>query len=322
MKRLCTPLYIFLFVGLLSSALAAQIPANPIGLNPHGIKWSQIKTDKVQVIYPQGLDAQGQRVANIVHYLWDKNNESIGDIKQPVTILLQNQPSISNGFVTPGPFRSEFFLMSPQFNCSSDWLDLLAIHEYRHVKQFGNAKKGITKLVRWFSGSWGWGGMAALAWPRWYWEGDAVVAETRLSKSGRGRMAAFDMEYRGLLIDGKTWGYEKAGAGSFRDFVPDWYTLGYHLTSYGRERYGEDFWAKVAEDGVRYKGLFFPFSQSINRQTGNDASLFHKEMTNFRDSFYQAQLQRLETTNAGALSPTPPANAVVHYNNPQFLVWG
>ncbi len=212
----------YLFILLLfPMPLFSQIPSNSIGLNPTHLRWQQINTDKVQVIFPEGLDIQGQRVANMVHYLWGRSNESIGDQMHKVTILLQNQGVSSNGFVTVGPFRSEFFTTPPQFNSTTDWLDELTIHEYRHVKQFGNATQGLSKIAKKTLGSWAWGGLMGAAIPRWFYEGDATAMETALTSTGRGRQPDFEMKYRALLLNDRNYSYEKAAAGSLRDYVPN-----------------------------------------------------------------------------------------------------
>jgi hypothetical protein len=288
--------YIFCFPLLL-----AQIPANDLGLNPLSLKWSQIKTDKVRVVFPRNLEKQGQRVANIVHYLWNNSNASIGDKMKPVTIFLQNQTVAPNGFVTPGPYRSEFYIAPPQFsfNGPSDWLDMLAIHEYRHVKQFSNSIRGLTGLTKTLLGSWPWGGVMGAVLPRWYFEGDAVVSETALSNAGRGRQPNFNMEYRALLSNGVNYGYEKAGAGSLKDFVPDHYTLGYHMINYGRRKYGETLWAGVMQDAVRYRGLLYPFSRSLKRRTGLTTRRMYKKVVNELDSIWKkedSQLKYIATT--------------------------
>ncbi len=314
-------LTIFLAVVYLS-CLFAQIPANPIGLNPPGLKWSQINTDKVQVIFPNGLDSAGQRVANTVHYLWDHGNQSIGNQMHKVTILLQNQTIVPNGFVTVGPFRSEYNMTPPQFNCTTDWLDLLAIHEYRHVKQFGNSRHGLTKAAKAILGSWGWGGLMATALPRWFFEGDAVGSETALSLSGRGRMPSFDMEYRSLRLEDKHYGYEKAGAGSLKDFVPDWYSLGYYLTTQARREYGADIWEKVVDDAVRYRGLFYPFSRNLKQHTGLSTKKLYQETMNTLDSLWAVDA----TTATKAISPNPiharNKRTVTNYTNPHQLANG
>ncbi|WP_299461927.1 hypothetical protein [uncultured Microscilla sp.] len=301
----------------------AQIPANELGLNPLSLKWSQIKTDKVRVVFPRNLEKQGQRVANIVHYLWSNSNESIGNKMKPITIFLQNQTVAPNGFVTPGPYRSEFYLAPPQFlfNGPSDWLDMLAIHEYRHAKQFSNSIRGVTRLAKTLLGSWPWGGVIGAVLPRWYFEGDAVVSETALSNNGRGRQPGFNMEYRTLLTNGIKYGYEKAGAGSLNDFVPDHYNLGYHMINYGRRKYGETLWAGVMQDAVRYRGLFYPFSRSLKRRTGLTTKHLYKQMVNELDSVWQAENTQLTYT------PTTQINqkkkrTVVNYQFPHVQADG
>ncbi|GJM32370.1 MAG: hypothetical protein DHS20C18_13710 [Saprospiraceae bacterium] len=303
---------------LFCTALSAQVPSNPIGLNPPGLKWRQINTDKVQVIFPVGLDSAGLRVANTVHYLWNHGNTSIGDKMHKVTILFQNQTVAPNGFVTVGPFRSEYNLTPSQFNCTTDWLDLLAIHEYRHVKQFGNSRHGLTQLAKSIFGSWGWGGFMAAALPRWYFEGDAVGAETALSKSGRGRMPSFDMEYRALRLNGIHYGYEKAGAGSLKDFVPDWYGLGYYLTTHARSRYGADIWEKVVADAVRYRGLFYPFSRNLKQHTGLTAKALYAETMATLDSIWQADPAKKNNTASPSVNQKIK-KTVTDYTNPHFL---
>ena len=256
---------VFVFLG---GYLSAQLPSNSIGNNPSSQRWSQINTERVQVVFPNGQEESGLRVAQLINFLWDHETPTIGQKKHKVSIFLQGGRTLSNGLVTVGPFRSEFYQTPPQFANSTSYLDLLTIHEYRHVQQFANATQGVTKLAKNIFGSWAWGGMMALALPRWYFEGDAVVAETIFSRSGRGRLPSFNMQYYAWYDAQKEVGYEKASAGSLQEYVPDWYPLGYHMLTYGQQKYGDDLWKKVAEDAVKYKGLFVPFAKSIKRHTG------------------------------------------------------
>ena len=308
-----------LFVG---SFLCAQVPSNPLGLNPTSLKWNQINTEKVQVIFPRGLEKEGQRVANIVHHLWDRTTETVGEKREKVSILLQNQTTISNGFVTVGPFRSEFYMAPPQFDVTTDWVDLLAIHEYRHVTQFANTSHGISKLVRRVLGSWAWGSMFGLALPRWFFEGDAVDMETRLTASGRGRMPNFNMEYRSLVLDNKYYNYEKASAGSLKDFVPDWYPLGYYMTTHARENFGEDIWAKVVKDAVRYKGLFFPFSRSLKSYTGLSTKELYTSTRSQMDSVWKDAPPVTQPAQPATQVNSKPKNTIISYNNPVMLRGG
>jgi hypothetical protein len=312
-KKLLLPL-----CWALALAASAQIPANPIGANPLRLKWNRISTERVEVIFPRGLETQGQRVANLTHYMWDHNRHTIGELTAPVTIILQNQPVVSNGFVTVGPFRSEFFMTAPQFNYATDWVDILAIHEYRHVMQFANSRRGLTDLTRRLLGSWAWGGLMATALPRWYFEGDATGIETALTATGRGRLPSFDMEYRSLILNGIDYGYEKAGAGSLRDFVPSWYPLGYYLTTYARRHYGAEIWRDVVADAVRYRGLFFPFSHNLKKRTSLSTPALYRATYAELDSMWNAPAAM---TNGDQAAPVPlkEKKTVIHYNHPHFL---
>jgi len=144
----------FIFIN---ADLYAQLPNNLIGNTPASLKWEHINTDKVEVIFPVGLDTSAQRVANIVEHLWDLDDIGIGVQREKVSIVLQAPSAISNGLVTVGPFRSEFFPAPRQFDHPTSFLDRLTIHEFRHVQQFSNSQSGITKLVKNVLGSWAWG---------------------------------------------------------------------------------------------------------------------------------------------------------------------
>lgn len=306
---------------LISTSLQAQIPSNLIGSSPFHLKWSQINTDRVQVIFPRGSDKEAKRVANIVHFLWDQEPLSIGNNNHKVSILLHNQTVLPNGLVTVGPFRSEFFVTPPQFANATNWLDELTIHEYRHVQQFGNASKGITKIVKNVLGSWAWGGMMATALPRWYFEGDAVVAESAYTLTGRGRRPAFNMEYHSLFEAGEDYSYEKAAAGSLKHFVPNWYRLGYNMISYGRDHFGDKLWEKVADDAVRYKGLFYPFNKSLKKRTGLDTKMLYAESMKRLKSNWKKQLNNKNLTH-GSLVNSLDKKEVTNFTNPITISTG
>ncbi|MCB9278779.1 MAG: PD40 domain-containing protein [Lewinellaceae bacterium] len=311
-------------IGIVAAILLAvtssygQIPSNTIGANPPELKWRTINTDAVRIVFPTEAEAQAQRVANIIAYLSDHHNETIGDKRKKVSIFFQNQTVIPNGLVTVGPFRSEFNLTSPQFNCPSDWVDLLAVHEYEHVKQFANSNRGITSVFKTLMGSWAWGGFAATALPRWFWEGDAVNTETALSNTGRGRMPAFTMEQRALVLDGIDYGYEKAAAGSLKDFVPDHYSLGYYMTAYGKGHFGRELWKGVLADAVSYKGLFFPLSRNLKKRTGLGTAGLYDAMRTELDSLWQDN-GRSVAVSSSAMFNKATKRTVVHYSAPQWL---
>ena len=291
-----------------------------LGLNPSKMKWEQIDTDKVQVIFPQGMQSHAERAANIVHMLYDSSYYSLGDKGDKVSIILQNQTTLSNGFVTVSPFRSEFFTTPPQFSFlgAASWWDFLTIHEYRHIQQFQNAKRGITKLNSLIFGQNGWGGSTVLALPRWYLEGDAVFMETALTTGGRGRTPDFDKQYRSLMLDGKFYNYEKASAFSIKDFVPNHYSLGYYMTTHVRNKYGEDALTNAAQAATGYKGILYPFSRGLKKTTGlRTPQLYQETFSELKAEWEEekAQLKLTPSTQINSANKT----AFTSYTNPIFL---
>jgi len=310
----------FLLISLLWFSLSyCHAQRFPLGLTPPSLKWKQINTEKVQVVYPSVLDSSANRIANLIHFLYDSANASIGDRNEKVTIIIQNQSTISNGFVATAPFRSEFFMTPPQFSFAGPvrFTDLLAIHEYRHVQQFTNSRQGITKLVSKILGQSAWGVVSRLAHPRWYREGDAIVTETALSLAGRGRMPDFSRELRTLALNDRLYNYEKTGAGSFKDFVPDHWHHGYFMVNHVRSKYGQEVWRDALSDGVRYKRVFFPFSRSLKKQTGLGTIKIHNEM------FQDLQKEVSDYTNALNLTTsdevqTKPKKTFTNHINPHY----
>lgn len=269
-----------LLLACIFSSITLITFSQQFGGNPPSLKWRQINTDTVRVIYPAGLDSHAQRVASVVHYLAANKPFSLGDQLKKVDIVFQNQTTIANGYVQLGPFRSEFFLTPEPVNFnqgSVSWTDQLALHEYRHVQQFNNFNNGLSKLMKVLFGEDGYTLAINASIPDWFYEGDAVYQETAVSKQGRGRLPLFMNTYPSIWQAGKKYSWMKLRNGSLKDYVPNHYNLGYLLVNYGYEKYGTDFWKKVTRDASAFKGLFYPFQSAIKRNAGIDYKTFTKK---------------------------------------------
>jgi hypothetical protein len=271
-----------LFIGLL--LLAADASAQVFGGNPPSLKWHQLNTDTARIIFPMGLDSQAQRVAGIVHQLSQTTLFTIGHTQRKINIVLQNQTTIPNGYVGLAPFRSEFQLTPEQnsFDLGSlPWEKMLAIHEYRHVQQYNNFRVGLSGFFYYLFGEGGQAFANSLAVPNWFWEGDAVYQETLISDQGRGRLPFFFNSYRSLWAGDKRYSWMKLRNGSLRDYVPNWYPLGFMMVAYGRERYGDDFWRKVTRDAASFHGLFYPLQKGISRYAGISFTQFRSDALDY-----------------------------------------
>ena len=273
---------------LISLLFAVTVNAQQFGGNPPSIKWKQINTDTVRVIFPVGLESLANQVATISTELSKATAGSIGDRIRKIDIVLQNETTISNGYVSLGPYRSEFHIVPDpnSFSLGSlPWVSSLGAHEYRHVQQYNNFRKGFASVFYVLFGQEGQALANALTIPDWFFEGDAVYQETLVSNQGRGRLPYFFNGYRSLWAEGKNYPYMKLRNGSLRDFVPNHYPLGYMFVAYGQEKHGEDFWRKVTADAASWKGLFYPFQKAIRKYSNTSFKRFRTDAINFfRDS--------------------------------------
>lgn len=271
-------------MGIITGAYTQQF-----GGNPASVKWSQVNTPAARIIFPNNMDSTAVRVSNIISYLNSSTENSLGIKQRKINLVLQNQTTISNGYVNLGPFKSEFFLTPLQnsFQLGSlPWADQLAIHEFRHVQQYNNFDVGLSHLFKVLLGDEGQALANNAAIPNWFFEGDAVFSETDVSMQGRGRLPFFYNGFRSLWQADKKYTWMKLRNGSYRDFVPDDYALGYLMVAYGEEKYGAGFWEKVSNDAAAFKGLFYPFQKAIKKYSGKSYIQFRSEaLTYFKSKF-------------------------------------
>jgi len=290
------------------------------GGNPPHMRWRQIDTDTTRIIFPTTMEDQAQRVANLVHYIHKKAQGSIGEKHKKINIVLQNQTVASNGYVGLAPFRSEYYLNPPQsgYGVSSNWLDILTLHEQRHVQQLSNSRRGLTNFGYIISGELGWSFLSSLSIPNWFMEGDAVVFETALSKQGRGRIPSFYNGFKSLSFEDKYYSYNKVRNGSIKDFVPNHYESGYLMVNYGREEFGYDFWKDIVHDAGKYKGLFYPFSRSIYKKSGNPTYDFYIMAMRYYNSKWDETKNKTESESAEQFNDVYKDDTYTVYRYPYF----
>lgn len=272
------------FILFLIFFVRTETYAQQFGGNPPSIKWNQVNTPEARIIFPSNLDSSAKRIANIISYLNRSTQNTIGTKSRKINIVLQNQTTISNAYVGLGPFRSEFFLTPLQnsFELGSlPWADQLAIHEFRHVQQYNNFNVGLSNFFRILFGDEGQAFANGASIPNWFFEGDAVFNETNVSMQGRGSLPFFHKDFRSLWQADKKYSWMKLRNGSYKDFVPDHYALGYLLVAYGREKYGDDFWKNVTYDAASFKGLFYPFQKAIKKYSGKNYIEFRNDALNY-----------------------------------------
>ncbi|MGG9964451.1 hypothetical protein [Ferruginibacter sp. SUN106] len=306
-------------VAVLIFSLPFYVAAQNFGGNAPSIKWRQINTPKARVIFPVGLDSQANRIANEVLLMDSATSKTIGGHQRKWNIVLQNQTTVPNAYVRMAPIMSELYMTPGQDNFSTGsirWDDNLITHESRHMQQFSNFNKGLTKVFSFFLGQEGQLLANGIFLPDYFFEGDAVWQETLVSAQGRGRMPSFLNEFKSIWLANKKYPWMKYRSGSLKDLVPDHYPIGYILVSYGYEKYGEDFWNKVTEDAVRFKSLF---NKAIEKHSGVPFKKFKDDAINyFREKSFPAMGKGMEFTMPGYLTGVKKNN-VIDYLYPNFI---
>ena len=276
--------------------------------DPPEIHWKAIETNHYRLIFAEELSIEANRVANLLEANYISTGGSMGGRHRKLPIVLRNQSAIPNAFVSLAPWKSEWYHVPLPFKemGSTEWYELLVIHEGRHVFQFGQADRRINRLFRLLGGERIQSLAGFLMIPGWFWEGDAVVNETLLSESGRGRQPYFNREIRALLLDGTRYSYRKALHGSLKNEYPNYYHYGYLMSSHVSRKYGSEALSKIIYQTLKWpiiRNPFNPFSAAAKKVTGRSTSqLFHDAMDEM-SNVWKNQIEGIQFTELEVLSP-------------------
>ncbi len=260
---------LLLAVCILPFALSAQYFTT--GTDPASVRWHQVKTEHFKIIYPKNLDSQAIYIANAFEYNRLPGAASLDALPGKWPVVLHNQTVVSNAMTPYAPKRIEIMTTPPQDNADTyaqAWIDQLVIHEYRHAVQYAAVNKGLTRALTYVFGQQAVPLVLGLFVPFWFIEGDAVAIETATSNTGRGRVPSFEMKLRAQFLEKGIFSYDKAYNGSYRDFVPDHYELGYLLVGQARLKYGPGAWSRVMNKTGRLPVMAVPFSNTLYKETG------------------------------------------------------
>ena len=214
------------------------------GQDPFG-RWSTFSTTHYRMVYPQGADSLAFRYAQALEAWQPVSGVSAGMAAGSLQwgrtpVILHTRRPYSNGSVTWAPRRMEFYTCPEPYNSlPQPWMLQLVIHEQRHHAQMQFPYKKGLGWINYLVGEMGAGALSALFPNQPLLEGDAVVAETALSRSGRGRSADF-LNYYQVAFDNGDWrDWYKWVYGSFKKVAPDYYTTGY-MTVAGMRYFYDD----------------------------------------------------------------------------------
>ncbi|MBN3035322.1 MAG: hypothetical protein JW861_07025 [Bacteroidales bacterium] len=286
-----------------------------LGQDPASIRWKIIHTEYISLIFSGEFENQAQRLAVKIDSVCTLTAYSGNRIPRRIPLVIHNRSVISNGVTSWAPRRMEFFSVPPQDSYAGEWMDQLMLHEYRHVVQISALNRGMTRWLGYLLGEQAVATILGLYVPSWFLEGDAVVAETAFSRAGRGRLPSFGMPLKAQVMNRGIYSYDKAVLGSFRDFIPDPYTLGYHLTASS----DPVTWQSCLERTARKPLSVTPFSSALRKSIGrNKASYYYATLLDLQE--YWSQSTGDPEHESGSISPPP--NIYTDYETPRYTQGG
>ncbi|MGC9470352.1 MAG: hypothetical protein ACP5D1_02290 [Bacteroidales bacterium] len=308
--------YFLLFLVLLAQP-PAPLPGQyfTTGEDPASLRWEQFSTTHFRLIYPAGFRENAFRMADILEYYRENVSRPLGHDPGKIPVILHNHTAESNGLVAWAPKRIEMFTTPPQNIYPHDWLQQLALHEYRHVVQVDKLNQGFTRVLSYLGGEQVPGAVTSMLGD-WFLEGDAVYAETRFSPSGRGRLPSYEMQLRTrALAEERFYRFDEVLLGSYKTHVPDYYAYGYQMVAYARTHYGDTLWQKAIENTGKYPFLLNPVHFTLRRAGLSKRKLFDSTFNELEKRWKEQYLQ--ETYTSTETVSSPPGKWFTSYRFPQ-----
>ena len=288
------------------------------GQDPASVNWRQLKTDRYNLIYPASFEPKAQYLANILDIVARHETYTLHAKVPRIPLVLHTQSAMSNGITVWAPKRIELYPCAPQQSYPEEWLEQLAVHEYRHAVQISKINAGFTKALGYIFGEQAVGGILGLYVPTWFLEGDATITETALTRTGRGRSALFESTLKAQIVERGPYSFDKATLGSYKTFTPDAYSLGYYITGQARKMYGPEVWNVALDRAARFPFMIVPFNSGMHKVTGMWKTQLYKKSLAELDSTWQKPLRESSFTSMRYITKRN-RKSYASYHNPQVL---
>lgn len=252
-------------LGLNALSLSAQYYSNgAIAASEH---LYSIEGDHSTIIAPDYFEEAGRSVG---YYMSRMRSGAGYGLATPraVKVIVNGRSLISNGMAMWTPLRVEMVGAPAQQSYSTPWLKQLSVHEYRHIAQYTRLDRSAVGFIGKLLGEQG-SLLTTGLLPFWFLEGDATDAETQASLFGRGVQPSFSMHYRAVgreVLEGKN--IDRWFSGSYADYIPNHYELGYRLVTHANQRAGRYVWGDVIDHSARRPYLIASHQQGMKRVLG------------------------------------------------------
>ena len=243
MKRLVVILSVLVCAALSTQRAEAQYYS--WGADPASLRWRKLSTDDYSIIYPDTAENIARRTMFYMDAVQRDISFGYRHPQMSIPLVMHPMNFQSNGLVMWLPKRIEFLTSPAISGYSMPWTKQLVAHEYRHAVQYNNLNRGVVKILSYLFGQQS-STVGLVFMPLWLMEGDAVMTETEMSTFGRGLQPSYTMAYRAYGDVVGRFNRDKLFCGSYRDYIPDHYQLGYLICRYGYYHYGEVMGDRIA----------------------------------------------------------------------------
>ena len=288
--------------------------------HPPSLNWKKIKTDNITIVFPQELSDKACKTAILMDSIMGPVSLSLETKTRNINLFLFNQSVVSNGYVALAPRHMAWYTTPPQNNITiggGNWFSLLGNHEYRHVAQLSKQNENFTFFLSHFFGQYAQVFLNTWSVPLWFNEGDAISTETAYTNMGRGRIPAFNMGIRTILLNDQKFSYDKAYLGSFKHYIPNFYQLGYLMAGHIRKNNEVYKTSDVLEQVTKRSVSPFSFARSLKVHTGYNLRHTYRNAMEEADSTWR-KWQNERSFDTTSYRNTAGKRSWTNYYDPLF----
>jgi len=307
-KKIIIPIFILISLGI-------KAQYYDTGQEPASFKWETLDSYHFSFIYPESYSDN----INKVVYSFEKAYELLkGSYNEPlldrIPVIIHNHTTKSNGYVAWAPRRIELYPYPGQDNIPMDHIEQLALHELMHVLQMHSFRRGVSLGMSYVFGEQYIGALGIFT-PYWFLEGEAVIAESRWSYSGRGRYPSFEKRLKAVLLGKENiYSYDKLLFGSYRDYTPDHYQFGYQMSAWARTQFGERVWQEPMDYTALRPYTLNPFNAALRKYTSHTKEDIYFETMVYLRNKWKKEEEKDERVAYRALNPEKHNDYINYYS--------
>lgn len=285
------------------------------GQTPLDTDWRTLRGQQVRVVHPVENEYQARKLLFYMDSVRSSVAFGMRHGTRPTPVVLKNRNFESNGLVMWAPLRIEMLAVPTSDTYSEPWLKQLATHEYRHNVQLNNVNRRFVRFMSILFGQ-----QASIlgsgTLPFWFLEGDAVRMETRMSTFGRGLQPSFSMHYRAMGDDMTARrNVDRWFSGSYKEYIPSHYELGYQLVGYAETNCGVQLWDDLVAHSSKWPILITPFKLRMKHRYGLSEPALFRETFSSLAQYWDSLPAVIDSSEHIPTHET----SYTRYSHPQFV---